>query len=72
VYTSAYQLSLAASQIRSSAAAMNTIVSDMQAASTWNGTDADRFAQDWTDQVMTPLYRAAGRLDVIDFVPAGE
>ena len=72
MYKSAYELSAAASQIRTAAATMNTIVADMQSANVWSGADAERFVHDWSDQVMTPLYRAAGRIDVIDFSKVGE
>ncbi len=72
MYRSAYQMSVAATQIRNAAATMNNIVSDMREANVWSGADADRFAQDWTDQVMTPLYRAATNLDAVTFKTVGE
>ncbi|MBC7631899.1 hypothetical protein [Aeromicrobium sp.] len=72
MYKSASQLSVAASQIRSAAATMNSIVADLQSANTWSGADIDRFVNDWDAQVTGPLYRAAGRLDVIEFTEPGK
>lgn len=72
MYLTKYQMSIAASQIRSAAATMNALVADLQSANVWTGSDIDRLAGDWADQVTGPLYRAAGRLDVIDFTEAAE
>ena len=72
MYRSEYQMSVAAQQIRSAAATMNGIVADLQSANTWTGADIDRFVAAWDAQVTVPLYRAAGRLEVIDFTEAGK
>jgi len=72
VYRNEYQMSIAAQQIRTAAATMNRIVADLQSANTWTGADIDRFVQAWDSQVTTPLYRAANRMDIIDFTEAGK
>lgn len=72
MYRSEYQMSVAAQQIRSAAATMNRIVADLQNANTWTGADIDRFVANWDAQVTTPLYRAAGRMEIIDFTEAGK
>lgn len=72
MYMSDYKMSAAASQIRGISTTLDTLVADLHAAGVWTGTDADRFQQEWGDQVSSLLQSAATKLDNIQFKPSGE
>jgi len=57
----------AASQVRAIDGSLQTLLSQLVAAGVWSGADANRFAQDWYDQVHTPLVSAANKIDNISF-----
>lgn len=67
-----WQMTSAANQLRGMATSMQTIVNEMTAPGVWSGADADRFGRDWNDQITQALYRAATRLDSVDFTTLDE
>lgn len=62
-------MSGAAGQVRTIDGNLQNLVNGLVANGVWSGPDADRFAQDWNDQVHAPLISAAGKMDGIDFEP---
>jgi len=64
-----WAMSGAAGQVRSIDGSLQTLLADLVSAGVWSGADADRFAQDWYDQVHTPLVNAANKMDAISFEP---
>lgn len=62
-------MSGAAGQVRSIDGNLQSLLADLVSAGVWSGPDADRFAQDWYDQVHVPLINAANRMDSISFEP---
>lgn len=71
MYLSERRMSEAASQIRGIVSTLNSLVADLQSAGVWSGADADRFNQEWSNQVSSQLQSAAAQLDAIEF-KAGE
>lgn len=64
---SSWAMSGAAGQVRTIDGNLERLLSELVATGVWTGPDADRFAQDWYDQVHTPLVNAANKMDAISF-----
>lgn len=64
---SSWEMSGAATQVRTIDTTLTRLVGELVSAGVWSGPDADRFAQDWNDQVHTPLIAAAGKMDSVSF-----
>ena len=64
-----WAMSGAAGQVRTIDGNLQNLLDGLVANGVWSGPDADRFAQDWHDQVHTPLINAAGKMDGIAFEP---
>ena len=45
------------------------MLNNLVAEDVWSGPDANRFAQDWHDQVRSKLINAAGNMERITFEP---
>lgn len=64
---SPWAMSAAAGQVRTIDSNLERLLSELVANGVWSGADANRFAQDWYDQVHTPLVNAAGKMDAVAF-----
>lgn len=64
---SSWAMSGAATQVRTIDGNLERLLSELVANGVWSGPDAERFAQDWYDQVHTPLVNAAGKMDSVSF-----
>jgi hypothetical protein len=64
----AWKLSSAAQQLRDVATRMSTTVDELTSANVWSGADADRFAREWEDQVVSRMRSAATHLDNVDVI----
>lgn len=64
---SSWAMSGAAGQVRTIDSNLEGLLGELVANGVWTGPDADRFAQDWYDQVHTPLVNAANKMDSISF-----
>ena len=62
-------MSGAAGQVRSIDGTLLNLLNDLVAEGVWSGPDADRFAQDWHDQVHPKLVNAAMKMDGIIVEP---
>lgn len=62
-------MSGAAGQVRSIDGNLLNILNNLVAEGVWSGPDANRFAQDWHDQVRSKLINAAGNMERITFEP---
>lgn len=72
IYRTAGDADIAASQVRSAANTMNSLVSELHRAGVWTGADAGRLVSDWQRDVTDRLLRAATRIDQLGFEKAGE
>lgn len=61
-------LQQAAADIRGVEATLTRIVRELHDAGTWSGADAERFQQEWEDQVRARLLGAAGQLDAVALI----
>lgn len=61
----------AASQVRSGASTMNSLVAELHRAGVWTGPDADKFVSAWQTDVTDRLLRAASRIDNLVFTNVG-
>lgn len=64
---SSWAMNGAAGQVRAIDGNLQSLLSQLVANNIWSGADADRFAQDWHDQVHSPLINAANTMDNIQF-----
>lgn len=71
IFRTARDADIAASQVRSAANTMNSLVSDMHAAGVWTGADAGRLVSEWQVEVTARLLRAATRIDNLVFSKIG-
>ena len=72
ILRSPYEADQAASQLRSVASTMNTIVAELHQAAVWTGADAGRLVSDWQREVTDRLLRAATRVDLLSYEKVGE
>lgn len=71
IYRSARDADVAASQVRSAATTMNSLISQLHAAGVWTGNDASRFVSEWQSDVTDRLLRSASRIDGLVFTRIG-
>lgn len=64
---SSWAMNGAAGQVRAIDGNLQSLLSQLVADNVWSGADADRFAQDWHDQVHTLLINAANKMDGVAF-----
>ncbi|MCW4384915.1 hypothetical protein OH146_03905 [Salinibacterium sp. SYSU T00001] len=64
---SSWEMSGAAAQVRGIDTNLERLLGEIVGPGIWSGPDADRFAQDWHDQVHTLLIAAAGHMDSVSF-----
>lgn len=72
ILRSPYEADLAASQLRSAATTMNSLVAELNRAGVWTGADAGRLVSDWQRDVTDRLLRAATRVDLLTFEKVGD
>ena len=65
-----FAIANAALEIRTIQRSLESIVSQLNNTTIWNGGDADRFQAEWSSEVSSRLNSAAAHLDGCSFVPA--
>lgn len=58
-------LGSAASQIRSTEAALTDVMEQLTAAGVWSGPDADRYRDEWKQLISNRLLRAAAAIEAV-------
>ena len=60
---------ISAAQIRSTAAQLDSQISQLRDTQQWRGPDADRFFAEWQNDVQGKLHAAANKLDALALIP---